>query len=180
MRANTTLADSLTQERLPQTAASLELLFARCFESGWQTRLEGGADEPFYKAAKAGQLAVIYYRADYFSSALHEIAHWCLAGEQRRQKDDYGYWYIEGARDLAQQKQFEAVERKPQALEKLFAEACQRPFRVSVDNLSLPDYDPAPFAKQVEQQAQYWRQHASRIPRRAAIWINQLNSAFSS
>lgn len=127
----------------------LERVFAACFGAAFGTRLEGGAAEPFYRAAVDEEKAVIFYRADYRSSALHEVAHWCVAGESRRQQDDYGYWYAADGRDLALQQAFEQVELKPQAIELLFTAACGWPFRVSVDNLALPDYDSSAFAAQV-------------------------------
>jgi len=101
-------------------------------------RLKGGGAEPFYQAPKAPECALIVFRADYSASALHEVAHWCLAGPQRRQFDDYGYWYLP-ARNAAQQAAFEAVEARPQALEALFAEAAGVDFQVSSDDVaSLP------------------------------------------
>jgi elongation factor P hydroxylase len=48
---------------------------------------------------------------------------------------DYGYWYAPDGRTIDQQKKFEHVEAKPQALEWLFSRACGSPFRLSADNL---------------------------------------------
>lgn len=162
----------------PPSASALETLFSSCFFSRYFTQLIGGADEPFYQAARAVQPAVIYYRHDYVSSALHEIAHWCIAGEKRRQQDDYGYWYAEDGRSREQQAVFEAVEIKPQALETLFSQACGQPFRVSVDNLALPDYDSGDFAQKVTLQAQ--RYEAEGLPTRAAVWLSALRHSYSA
>lgn len=102
----------------------------------FNTKLSPGAQEPFYKAAANGQSAIIYSNQDFFSSALHEIAHWCIAGENRRVKDDYGYWYAPDGRTEAQQADFFQVEIKPQALEWAFHLATQLPFEFSLDNLN--------------------------------------------
>lgn len=82
------------------------------------------------------QPARIVFAHGYFASALHEISHWCIAGPQRRLLADLGYWYAPDGRNAEQQALFEQVEVKPQALEWLFSRACQRKFRVSLDNLN--------------------------------------------
>jgi len=100
------------------------------------TQLMPGATEPFYQAAKSpDEAAIIFSSHDYFSSALHEIAHWCIAGVERRQIDDYGYWYEPDGRSPEQQIAFFKVEVKPQALEWAFSLAAGIPFRLSIDNL---------------------------------------------
>jgi elongation factor P hydroxylase len=130
--ARCTAADNFQAQRL-------EEVFARCFSRRWRTRLVGGADEPSYQpATDRHALHVLHYRSDYFASALHETAHWCIAGERRRQLPDFGYWYAPDGRDQQQQLAFEAVEARPQALEWLFSLACGYRFRISVDNLGAP------------------------------------------
>ena len=61
-----------------------DLEIADCFNAGLgrrhRTRLLGGAPEPLFEPARAGGDAVIHYTRDYATSALHELAHWCLAG----------------------------------------------------------------------------------------------------
>lgn len=151
----------------------LEQLFADCFFDRYQTRLEGGAHEPFYQAPRQGKAAVVFYRADYVASALHEVAHWCIAGKGRRQQDDYGYWYAADGRNLLQQQEFERVETKPQALELLFSRAIGLPFRVSVDNLALPDYDTSDFAQNVEACAADWQRVG--LPERVACFLEALS-----
>ena len=76
--------------KYPLDAAQLVALFNRAFEATDNTVLQGGADEPYYVP---GQPSCIYFRADYARSALHEVAHWCVAGVRRRRFPDYGYWY---------------------------------------------------------------------------------------
>ena len=82
--------------------------------------------------------------------ALHEVAHWCVAGPRRRCLDDYGYWYAPDGRDAAAQAEFLRVEVRPQALEALFCAACNHPFRVSLDNLDGDPGDEARFAADVQ------------------------------
>ena len=131
--------------RLEQSVRADDVVsvFNECFFSTHQTRLVGGASEPFYQVGEAGQCD-IHFCYDYVASALHEVAHWCVAGSRRRGLDDYGYWY-QGERSLRQQKCFEQVEVNPQALEWIFSEALGIRFRVSADNLALQGYDNAPF-----------------------------------
>jgi len=137
-------------------------------------RLKGGGAEPFYRSAKAAECALIVFRADYSASALHEVAHWCLAGPQRRQLDDYGYWYLPD-RDATQQSDFEAVEARPQALEALFAEAAGVDFRVSSDDVaSLPS---SAFKARVAAERRLIQQ---RLPVRAKRFLAALNDANSS
>lgn len=116
---------------------SLIHLFNDTFLVPYRTRLVGGGEEPEYLPADndTSEHRIIFTR-DYFSSALHEIAHWCIAGEQRRQQVDYGYWYAPDGRTSQQQHAFEKVEAKPQAIEWLFSRACGIPFRLSADNLT--------------------------------------------
>ena len=120
----------------------------------WQTALVASDSEPLYLPADASRpYHEIHFAHGYFNSALHELAHWCVAGEARRQLLDYGYWYAEDGRNADQQQQFEQVEVYPQAIEWHLALACGRTFRVSADNLSLPNYDTLPFAMRVYDKA---------------------------
>lgn len=119
-------------------AARLERVFSDCFAAQWNTVLAGGVEEPFYRPATNVQGPhLLHYRSDFFASALHEAAHWCIAGERRLQQADFGYWYAPDGRNPTQQQAFEAVEVKPQALEWLFSLACGYRFSVSVDNLGV-------------------------------------------
>ena len=116
-------------------------LFDQCFASNWNTRLVDGGQEPIYRPAdsKVTYHQLVFTR-DYFSSALHEIAHWCIAGRERRKRIDYGYWYAPDGRSSEQQYEFERVESRPQALEWIFTKACNRQFKMSIDNLySTPE-----------------------------------------
>ncbi|MBY6186035.1 elongation factor P hydroxylase [Marinobacter hydrocarbonoclasticus] len=103
-----------------------------------QTRLVRGTDEPLYLPADAHcPYHRIYFAHGFSASALHELAHWCQAGAQRRTQVDYGYWYHPDGRSEQQQAAFEAVEAKPQALEWMLCRACGHPFDVSADNHAI-------------------------------------------
>lgn len=137
-------------------AADIETVFNAGVGQCHNTVLRGGASEPFYQAPTArDSLATIWYRADYLRSALHELAHWCVAGSARRQQDDYGYWYAPDGRSSEQQRAFFQVEARPQAIERLFCEAVAIPFAVSVDNLNgvCADSDIEAFDAEVERLA---------------------------
>lgn len=114
----------------------LAAVFHLLFEQPYRTRLVGGALEPLYQPATGpGEFHTIFYTRDYAASVLHEVAHWCVAGPARRLQEDYGYWYAPDGRNAEQQRLFEQVEVRPQALEWIFSVAARREFRVSADNL---------------------------------------------
>jgi hypothetical protein len=132
------------------------------------TRLVGGFSEPFYKAPAGKSLAEVQFTRDYERSALHELAHWCIAGEARRRMDDYGYWYIPDGRTDRQQARFFAVEVKPQALEKHFCHALDILFGVSVDNLGNTAVDGIDaFKTGVDRQ--YAAYASTGLPERASV-----------
>ncbi len=158
----------------------LSSVFNRCFRDSERTILLSGASEPLYQpAAEPGDYHRIYSTRDYFSSALHEISHWCIAGKVRRQQVDYGYWYEPDGRDASQQREFERVEIKPQALEWVFAEVCGCRFRLSVDNLDQPEVGVSEaFKMKVAHQAQrYWQ---GELPARAGIFVQALWQTYRS
>ena len=114
-------------------------------------RIIGGAAEPLYLPVTQHRYsAEIYFREDYAASALHELAHWCLAGKTRRALEDYGYWY-DSQRDEFQQQKFEAVETKPQAIEWMLSVAAGIDFRVSSDNFDIEKLDVEPFRECVKE-----------------------------
>lgn len=162
--------------------AVLEQVFSACFLHSERTLLVGGAPEPVYRpAASDHQPHLLYYREDYFASALHEVAHWCIAGPARRRLHDFGYWYAPEGRDAQQQRAFESVEVKPQALEYLFSVACGYDFKVSVDNLDpvtgqIPDT--RDFRKALVAEIRR-RQHAG-LPPRAARFFEALANRYAT
>ena len=128
-------------------------LFNGLFAVSEQTVLQAGNDEPMYLPRDAQfPYHRIVFAHGFFASALHELAHWCIAGHERRQKVDYGYWYEPDGRSAAQQHVFAAVEAKPQALEWIFAKACDHPFVISLDNLSGEAIDTMPFKQAIMQE----------------------------
>ncbi len=154
-------------------------LFNATFFEKWNTRLVRGEDEPVYLPAND---SVSYHRIvfahGFFASALHEISHWCIAGEARRQLEDYGYWYCPDGRDEKQQARFEQVEVKPQAIEWAFTLASGRRFQVSTDNLNGAEPDREGFTRNVEAQLQTFMNNG--FPNRAALFIDALHNAFGT
>lgn len=128
------------------------------FQSAWNTELVRGKGEPLYRPAdRAQNYHQIIFAHGYFSSALHEIAHWCVAGPERRLLEDFGYWYKPDGRNVAEQLEFEKVEVKPQALEWIFSKAAGLRFHVSADNLSGESHDSSTFKVAV------WREVMRRL-----------------
>lgn len=128
-------------------------IFNQCFEVDYNTRLVRGTDEPIYLPADADRaFHAIYFAHGFYSSGLHEIAHWLIAGPQRRMLEDFGYWYEPDGRRAAQQAEFERVEVKPQATEWILADAAGFRFRVSSDNLNGETTDHGAFKQAVYQQ----------------------------
>lgn len=97
--------------------------------------LIGGAAEPLYEPASKGIPALLQFREDFAASALHEVAHWCIAGLERRQKVDFGYSYVPPPRSPTTQARFFAAEVRVQALEAHFSRAAGLEFHVSVDDI---------------------------------------------
>ncbi|GAL28274.1 putative transporting ATPase [Vibrio variabilis] len=83
----------------------------------------------------------IIFARGFYASALHEIAHWCVAGPERRLLEDFGYWYHPDGRTQEVQSEFEKVEIRPQAYEWILSASAGFPFTVSCDNLS-GDFEP--------------------------------------
>ena len=154
-------------------AEQLVSAFNQCFLRSYQTCLIGNADEPLYLPINGDKPARIFFRLDYASSALHEVSHWCIAGEKRRQLEDYGYWYETDNRDLSKQAAFEQVEVKPRAVECILHWSAGMHFDVSVDNLAYPDYDASPFRKAVMQQVYSYIEN-NNLPQRAEIYARFL------
>ena len=152
--------------------------FNQLFSDSFNTRLIGGADEPFYQPADADcHYHRLYFREDFLSSALHEISHWCIAGEERRKLPDFGYWYEPEGRSQEQQHQFEQVEIRPQALEWHLSVACRQRFRVSADNISAGIGASDTFLSDVASQARRWCE-GENLPPRARLLQDQLASRF--
>ena len=167
------------QQRLDLIAA----IFSINFLDTENTQLIGGATEPLYTPSfdlkKPHQLI---FRENFVSSALHEIAHWCIAGKQRRLQQDFGYWYQPDGRTVDEQAKFESMEVKPQALEWIFSNACGQKFTPSADNLNAAgDYttDAAGFKQALVKQARCWCK-SQQLPSRGKIFIDALTKEFDT
>ena len=160
----------------PLDARQLMGLFNREFLAGDKTELIGGAPEPYYEPGAPHR---IHFRADFVRSALHEVAHWCVAGRRRRQLPDYGYWYSPDGRDADQQQAFFVVEARPQAVERCFCEAIGIAFSPSVDNVGA--HIEPPQLRRFEARIQEWCDQFERtgLPSRAARFVTALRSTTS-
>ncbi|MGL5334849.1 MAG: elongation factor P hydroxylase [Enterovibrio sp.] len=130
-------------------------IFNDLFLEQYETKLELGGDEPIYlpKDEQHPHHRIIFARG-FFASALHEIAHWLIAGKERRLLEDFGYWYHPDGRSAAIQAEFEKVEIAPQAIEWILSASCGFKFNVSCDNLN-GDFEPdrPAFTEKVRQKA---------------------------
>jgi len=139
--------------RLPMRDDEISRRFNAAFSRSHRTILIGGGPEPLYLPAQGHRPAVIRYTRDYAQSALHELAHWCLAGPRRRVLLDYGYWYQPPPRSPQQQRRFEMVEAPVQGLELLMALATGVRFHVSADNHADPHANSASFKRLIFESA---------------------------
>ncbi len=154
-------------------------IFNVLFRTKYNTILLGGCDEPLYQPSRSFTTPnIIYFKNDYLASALHEVAHWCLAGAERRKKLDYGYWYVPEGRSREQQWQFENAEVKPQALEWMFSMACVSKFYVSRDNFSERSTLDR-FTKLIRRQVQCWCR-GEQLPQDAQLFIDAACSRTNS
>ena len=131
-----------------------------------------GDFEPEYFPATSDTSARIQFAHGFFNSALHEISHWTIAGDERRKLADLGYWYAPDGRTAEQQALFEQVEIKPQAIEWLFAQAFGRKFRVSLDNLTGDAGNGSTFKDNVFEQLQKYFNGEAQLPRDAECFIH--------
>jgi elongation factor P hydroxylase len=158
----------------------LIMLFNDLFREPFWTLLVKGGEEPEYVPADNHDgCAQIIFAHDYYASALHEISHWCIAGEERRTLRDYGYWYCPDGRNRSQQQAFEAAEVKPQALEWLFSAAAGSRFHISLDNLSGDGaVDETAFRYNVQSQADHYLTHG--MPGRAETFFRALMTFYGT
>jgi elongation factor P hydroxylase len=152
-------------------------LFEKCFFISENTRLVKGQDEPIYLPANnLCKWHRIIFANGFYASALHEIAHWCIAGTNRRQQEDYGYWYCPDGRDHIQQVKFQQVESKPQAIEWAFSLAAGFRFKMSTDNLNGVQPVRQEFAKMIYQQVFTYCQNG--FPTRAEKFVRVLSAFY--
>jgi elongation factor P hydroxylase len=157
-------------------------IFNQCFLQTYNVQLVPGGDEPLYLPARqqcnASFRHQLICREDFFSSALHEVAHWCIAGKKRREKIDFGYWYFSEGRNIKQQRAFMEVEVRPQALEFIFSQAAAYPFYLSMDDFSTSEKDKNKFAESIAQQAKKYCQ--SGLSKRAGIFVKALKNFYKT
>lgn len=154
-------------------------LFDDEFRVSHNTVLIRGDDEPIYLPADAEHPHHrIVFAHGFYASALHEIAHWCIAGAERRLLVDYGYWYRPDGRSAEEQIEFERVEARPQALEWAFSIAANFPFNVSADNLSGIPVDLAAFRARVH--VELCRYAKRGFPPRAQRFLARLQAFYGT
>jgi hypothetical protein len=121
----------------PAHAAPPAVEIAHVFNAtfaGAGVHMHGDGSEPLYLPAAGQDPARIVYTRDYASSALHEAAHWCLAGRARRRLPDFGFGYVPASRrDAAAQRAFELAEVRTQAIEWFLSVAARVRFHASID-----------------------------------------------
>jgi len=144
------------------------------FLSEFNTKILGGFSEPFYKAATSNDQAEIQFTRNYTRSALHELSHWLVAGDERRTQDDFGYWYLPDGRNQEEQNRFYQCEIKPQAIERALCEALEIEFEVSADNLDNSVSGTKKFCSDV--QIQFEKYKKLGFPKRAAKLIKLLEN----
>ena len=158
-------------------------IFNQCFKSTINTELVRGGHEPIYiPRSQYYPWDRVIFAHGFFSSALHEISHWCIAGEKRRKLVDFGYWYNPDGRTPEQQTEFEKVEIKPQALEWILSQSANFRFNVGIDNLSGdPHYieqSANVFKDNIYQQVQVYLQQG--LPTRAKQFSDALIAHYRS
>lgn len=154
-------------------------IFNDLFKEKYNTILVRGEDEPIYLPAdEEHPYNRLVFAHGYFSSALHEIAHWCIAGKRRRTLVDFGYWYQPDGRTAAQQTAFLKVEVKPQALEWAFSVAAGHKFNFSADNLDGQATDMTLFKEAVHQQIMAWLEEG--FPARARHFLKALHDFYGT
>ena len=148
-------------------------LFNRCFQEEYNTQLVKGGDEPIYLPAdESRSYHALFFARGFFSSALHECAHWLIAGEKRRLQVDFGYWYVPDGRTIEEQTLFQSAEVKPQAMEWILSKAAGYPFRLSIDNLSGEASDSSAFILAVYNQVKIYCEQG--LPARAKSFHHAL------
>jgi elongation factor P hydroxylase len=148
-------------------------LFNQNFKTSYNTVLVKGENEPIYLPSdERHSYHRLVFAHGFYASALHEIAHWCVAGQERRKLVDFGYWYNPDGRTLEEQRVFETIEVKPQALEWIFSQAAGHLFRVSADNISAGIGASDTFKQRIVEQARDYIEKG--LPNRAAQFLETL------
>ncbi|GLT17378.1 hypothetical protein GCM10007938_11550 [Vibrio zhanjiangensis] len=154
-------------------------IFNHIFLPEYNTRLELGGDEPIYLPADETHAnhRIIFARG-FYASALHEIAHWCVAGPKRRLLEDFGYWYEPDGRTESAQAEFEKVEIRPQAYEWILSMSAGFPFTVSCDNLN-GEFEPDRLAFMNKVHQEVGRIFVSGFPLRVSLLSDALRQFYN-
>ena len=161
-------------------------IFNQCFAEEFNTRLEKGGDYPIYLPEFLDEdgikserpYHVILFAHGYYSSALHEISHWLVAGRERRKLEDFGYWYEPDGRSAERQREFEQVEVKPQAIEWILATAANFRYFASSDNLTGNPGDNTAFKQAVYEQVKTYAEKG--LPKRAETLRHALSQFYGT
>ena len=163
---------------MPHHADDLVRLFNQAFSITENTRLVKGLEEPIYLPAADGvAYARIVFAHGFFASAMHEIAHWCVAGKERRKLADFGYWYKPDGRTNEEQALFEQVEVVPQAFEWILSMAAGYRFSISADNLIGENRDDRAFKRSVLKEVE--RRFETGLPDRLSVFVGVLQEYYS-
>jgi elongation factor P hydroxylase len=112
-------------------------LFNSEFTQTDNTIIAESLDEPIYLPRDATHpFNRILYTQGSYTSVLHEISHWCIAGSERRLKIDYGYWYKPESQTLEEAELYKKFEAKTHGIEWIFSIAAGVPFYIIPNNLS--------------------------------------------
>jgi len=157
----------------------LEVLFARLFSGSEQAVLVRAltSDPVYFPKSELRDFNEIHFANEFFSSALHEIAHWLIAGCDRRTRIDFGYWYKPDGRNPAEQELFEQFEARNQGLEWILSVAADHNFHVSTDNLSGGKVGGESFAQAVRTHALLFLRNG--LSGRCKVLVDGLISEFS-
>ena len=158
--------------RRTPSGEAIAAVFNATFAATFATVMIPGAPEPLYLPGEGIHPARIFYRSDFAASALHEAAHWCIAGPTRRRLVDYGYRYVCPPRGVHEKRAFFDAELNVQALECVFAQAVGLPFRISADDFAVTEEERAAFEAAVAHRCNERR--AARLPPRTATFLAAL------
>lgn len=155
-------------------------IFNSCFKNSHNTILVAGEDEPIYLPAQTSDEHHKIIFANYFySSALHEISHWLVAGSERHKLIDFGYWYCPDGRDQQTQAEFETLEVAPQSFEWMLSVAAGLPFQVSCDNLN-GDFEPDHRAFRQRVKVKVIERLSKPLPERTQKLLNALHDFYAT
>ncbi len=112
-------------------------LFNTEFKDTEATIIAESPDEPIYLPVdESNSFNRILYTKDSYTSVLHEISHWCIAGSERRKKIDYGYWYKPGSQTPKEAELYKKFESKTHGIEWIFCIAAGVPFHIIPNNVA--------------------------------------------